>query len=302
MNGMSDEKRATRNGSDSHEGGGPEATRHPPGDTLLLFADGLLEGDEAGCIEEHLAQCSSCALVVKRLEETVRALREAAGMRVRSDSARCPLSEELAAYADGTLRADLKTSMEAHLASCDACLQEVADLWALEGPETVDAPEASVKRVFERLKREPASAVVRWSGRTLKLIRGFGEQVAGAGAALAGGAPAPALARDSGSGAEQVLQWRDGLGMSLIGRVALAAGGPTLLGRVTHRGAPAATVSVRLRTPLASLGPESLDVSGYFGPWPLSRGSNLLVLTGVPGRRGEELAFEIEIDEEDRSS
>jgi anti-sigma factor RsiW len=283
-------------GGTGHDGGA-----HPDGEMLLMFVEGMLDGDAARVVNEHLKSCKACMRAAQRTTELLWVLRNAGTVRLRTRSAPCPAETELASYADGALCAERRAAVEAHLAVCNACLGGIADLWALEGPLTADAPASSVERVIERLRREPRPASVRWAGRTLKLVRGFVEAAGGFGApaVMDGLEPALATAGARDHRPEERLEWTDGRGVRVAGRIELTPGGPALSGFVTHEEAPAATVSVRLTNKAATRGPESLDVTGHFGPWPLSVGSNVLHLTGLPNSDEEAIEFEIVVSHEE---
>lgn len=272
---------------------GTGSASHPGGDRLLLFAEGLLDSRESRAVSDHVRSCERCATALELISHMLADLRKAGAPRARVRSRPCPTGDELACYADGTLPREAVAHIESHLSSCAACLAEVADLWAMAGPETEDAKDASVRRVIERLEREPATAVVRLAGRALEIVRGFTEPEAGTGSEAAGGL-VPALARAGARpSSETSLRWAHESGAEITGMLQIIRGAPALTGRVTRGGAPMASASVMLTTDQSRHGPESLDSHGYFGPWPLAEGSNILRVTGLPSGSTREVELEI---------
>jgi anti-sigma factor RsiW len=271
----------------------------PAASELLLYVEGELDAPEAARVGEHLDRCAECGRAASRLRGETAALRSVGETHGRSSAGDCPDEELMAAYADGTLPADDVARLERHISGCGACLSLVADLWAMSGPSDRDAPEAAVAGAVERLLSERRTAVIRWSERSLELVRGFAHDLGSALAEAAGGELAHAFATTRAGAGELCIDWQGEGGASLTG-VVTNDGGPSLVGRVTVDGAPARSSSVALMTEVEKRGPESLDNDGRFGPWPLTPGRNVLRMTGLPGRGAEavELVIRIEGSEE----
>jgi len=275
----------------------------PDKEKLLLYAEGELTGRDAEEVESHVADCESCEETVSGLRAMAALLRGSgpgstggpAGRLSRtgsggagdvSRSASCPDAATIAGYIDGSLGTGRAGEVEEHLMSCRMCLSEVADLWAMSGAEEHDASDSVVARVLARLEGESRTAVLCWTERSIELVRDF----ASAWLDAAGGAPVflaePAMATGRSSGSEVRLHW-SGAGGSAVEAVARAdERAPSLTCRVTVEGTPAATVSAVLSSDEVTMGPESLDADGRFGPWPLGRGENVLQLTGLPAEAG----------------
>lgn len=274
--------------------------RCPPGEDVLAFAEGLLEGAKRGAIERHAATCDRCRERLRRLTEITGALR-AVGRGGSTTSEECPDGEALAAYADGSLDPRRASRLERHLARCRACLSAVADILTLAGAERRDAPDRSVDAVVARLEAEGRTAIVRLVERSVTLIRDFAR--AGASDEVGGpfGAAATAFAEARGTRAPVRLAWSAADGVEVECEVRGEAGGAVLTGRVTASGAPARAASVALATQSTTHGPETPDARGRFGPWPLRPGPNRLSICGVRGA-GEALSLSIDLraPEEDR--
>ena len=275
----------------------------PDKEKLLLYAEGELTGGDAEGVGSHVADCETCAETVSGLRAVAAVLRRAGlrstggpgvvlsrtgsgGLIGASRSASCPDTASIAGYVDGSLEGDRAGEVETHLVSCPTCLGLVADLWAMSGVVEHDAPDSVVARVLARLEDESRIAVVRWTERSIELVRDFASAWAGG----AGGAPVflpePAMAISRSSGTEVRLHWSGKGGSAVEGVVRAEGRAPSLTCRVTVEGTPAAGVSAVLSSDEVTTGPESLDADGRFGPWPLARGENVLRLTGLPAQAG----------------
>jgi anti-sigma factor RsiW len=265
----------------------------PDRPTLLLFVEGGLGTAEADEVAAHVRTCEVCGGAVSEIRNLTGALRKAAvessvsgaapgDLRRKED---CPEPVRIAAYVDGSLDADAAARMERHIVACRTCRAEAADLWYMMGPEEHDAPDRAVAAALARLNSDACTAVLRWAGRSLELVRGFASSLAEA-VAEAGPGPQPAAATARSAGSEATLLWTGDEGAQLVGAVRAEGDSVSLTGRVTVGGAPASATSAGLSSAGAVRGPESLDADGRFGPWPLSPGRNLLRLTGLPGGTG----------------
>ena len=277
----------------------------PEQDKLLLFLEGELSADEADVVREHVGGCPHCEKRLTEVRRLTQELRGAGGESGRAPAGgrrttkpvtadeRCPGPELLGAYADGSVGGEAAAGVERHIAGCRSCLQEVEDLRALAGPPDLDVSDATVARVLSRLESAPRTAVLRWKERSLELVRGFASSLA----AELGGPMEPALALARSDSDEIRLEWADG-GTKVVGLVR-SDGTVSVTGRVTVGGVPATSTSVALSSETGVRGPETPDGDGRFGPWALSRGRNVIRLTGVPGEAGRaaELIIELEEDE-----
>jgi anti-sigma factor RsiW len=272
------------------------------GPVLLLYSAGELTDKERAEADAHLSGCVSCRRQLSeldRLTEVIKAIgrAEALAMETRRGAPRCPEDEELAAYADGSLRGERADKVERHVATCRSCLREVADLWRLAGPATHDAPEASVAAVVARLDAESRTAVVRFRDRALTLVEGFGSSLRDAVTWIAP-EPVPAMSRSAGGPLS--LRWVGPGGARIEAEITREAAGVVLTGRVTADGRPLPAVSVSMRSGALTSGPESPDSSGRFGPWPLDVGENVISVSGLQVEEGTraELTVVLEADRE----
>lgn len=279
--------------------------RCPSGEELLGFVRQALDDDDASRVGAHVGSCDDCRERIAGLQKTTRLLERAGEARPPHDvvrcAAECPDPELIAAYADGSADADTSTMVERHVARCGSCLAELADLWHLSsGGAVADAPERAVVGALARLEVEGRTAIVRWAGATVSVVKDFARaQAEVLEEALAGdGGLQPAFAR---AGAEAVLiSWRGEHGLVLEGRIDIRSGGhPALTGRLTRLGRPDLGLSAALSGTGERHGPESLDSEGRFGPWGLAGGENTLRVTGRSvGERGLSLMIEIDGDQE----
>jgi anti-sigma factor RsiW len=275
----------------------------PDKEKLLLYVEGELTGRDAEEVDSHVADCESCEEIVSGLRAMAAVLRGAGlrstggpgallsrtgsgGVTDASCSANCPDAAAIAGYVDGSLEKGPAGEVEEHLMSCRRCFSEVADLWAMSGAAEPDASDRAVAGVLARVEGESRIAVLRWSERSIQLVRDFASAWMG----VTGGAPVflaePAMATGRSSGREVRLHWSGAGGAAVEGLVRADDPAPSLTCRVTVAGTPAATASAVLSSDGVRTGPESLDADGRFGPWPLARGENVLQLTGLPAEAG----------------
>lgn len=247
-------------------------------DLIPAYLAGELAEHEARSFEEHLASCPNCADAVEAFEAVSRRMPALGGRGGLTED--CLDPETLAAYADGSLDGPKRGAAERHLAVCERCLSEVADLWREAAGATLDVSNAAVDRVIERLRGQTEVALVRWAGATLSVLRGFAEEAD----RLTGSRderPQPAIAGVRDAGEQRAsLFWDNGRGTSLRCSVELRSGRPVLLGQFTGGAEALARISVSLTTAEGGRGPESPDAGGRFGPWPLGTGRNTLSLSG----------------------
>jgi hypothetical protein len=156
----------------------------------------------------------------------------------------------------------------------------------MSGAAEHDASDSVVARVLARLEGESRIAVLRWTERSIELVRDFASAWTEVGAGVRRFLPEPAMATSRSSGAEVRLHWSGAGGSAVEGVVRAYGRAPSLTCRVTVEGTPATTVSAVLSSDELTTGPESLDADGRFGPWPLARGENVLQLTGLPAEAG----------------
>ena len=280
----------------------------PDRDRLLLYLEGGLCDAEAVEVERHVTGCGVCGAELRELRELTGALKRAGAVRDPSRRVSsgghegvargepCPGAAVLAGYADGSLDSMDEALVESHLARCASCREEVADLWSLAGPADRDAPTRAVEAAIARLDRESRTAVVRWAERSLVLVRDFATSMAGAlGERNAPSlVPAPAVARSTARDVR--VHWEGRGGIRVDGLVRTDSSGVSLTGRVTVEDTAAVTTSVSLLAGERARGPESTDVDGCFGPWPLSMGENVLRLTGLPEANAKPMELVIRVD------
>ena len=103
-------------------------------------------------------------------EELNRLLREGT-LSARRRGWRCFDDLQLAAYVDGTLDANARPSLEAHLTDCKACLRQVSFLMqSSEWPEPTDVPAWLITKAQKLVSEQPKPANVfgrRWVTATL---------------------------------------------------------------------------------------------------------------------------------------
>lgn len=264
----------------------------PNRETLLRFVDGSMGEEDVRTLGEHLERCEACRLEISALRRLVELLRSAGSVRHLPAAGVCPDGETLAAYADGSLSAARSLEFEEHLAGCAACVSELADLWALSGPPTMDAPDSAVAAALSRLDRSARTAMVRWSDKAVELVRDFATALS---EVVSSSGLEPALAAASRAASEPVaLNWA-GSGLEVRAIVESGADGPSVTGHVSSGSGDTAAVSVSMSWGGGKRGPESLDAAGRFGPWTLVEGSNVLRLTGGPLASGRPLELVIEV-------
>ena len=258
----------------------------PSAGDILALADGTLEGVPRRKLEEHIADCSECALKVAGVRETVRELRGVGRARL-TDAEECAEWGLVAAYADGSASGDEAARAESHLARCPWCLAFVADLWGLGEGGAARNEDSIVERVLGAVVRRARTAVVRWVDDTFSVVRGFAAGLEEGVGVLERGSLIPEGAVRGGSRVR--FAWEGGDGVVLECEVRLLEDRPALGGRITSGGAPARGFSVALRGVTGDQGPESPDALGRFGPWPLAPGRHELVLCGacLEGGRAE---------------
>jgi hypothetical protein len=156
----------------------------------------------------------------------------------------------------------------------------------MSGVAEHDAPDSVVAGVLARLGCESRTAVLRWTERSIELVRDFASAWAGGAGRAPVFLPEPAMATSRVSGTEVRLHWSGEGGSAMEGVVRAEGRAPSLTCRVTVEGTPAVAVSAVLSSDEVTTGPESPDADGRFGPWPLGRGDNVLRLTGLPAKAG----------------
>jgi anti-sigma factor RsiW len=275
----------------------------PAGEKLLGLVRDALDDGASSRVRAHVSSCEACRERAAGLEELVGLLERAATEPLPDDlepsRAACPDPELVAAYADGSSDEHASALVERHLAGCASCLAEVADLWRLSSAGSpVDAPDRAVSAAIARLESEARTAIVRWAGATVSVVKDFARSQAEAleGAGRGAHELAPAFAR--GSDEAVLLSWRGDDDLLLEGRIDIRGGGrPALTGRLTRLGSPDLSLSAAMSGDGERHGPESLDSDGRFGPWALARGQNTLRVTGrTVGERGLSLTIEITED------
>ena len=271
----------------------------PDDEKLLLYAEGELTGRDAEEVGSHLAGCVACTDTVSALRATAAVLRRAGrpaaegpgtaplgavveGAVSVSGLGRCPDAATITGYVDGSLESGRTAEVEEHLVSCRACMALVADLWAMSGAEEHDVPDSVVAGVLARLERDSRTAVLRWSERSIELVRDFASSWAAGAGRAPDSVPEPAMATSRASDAGVRLHWSGEGGAVVEGVVRARGRAGSLTCRVTVKGVPATAVSAVLSSDEVTTGPESPDAGGRFGPWPLGRGENVLRLTGLP--------------------
>jgi anti-sigma factor RsiW len=102
---------------------------HLEADHVARFRRGALAPADVAAISAHLAECAECAtLALDSIDE--RSLRAIDGGLMHSSAGHPNLETDLFRFVDGTLPADERDRVEAHLGLCERCAAEVADLQA----------------------------------------------------------------------------------------------------------------------------------------------------------------------------
>jgi anti-sigma factor RsiW len=260
-----------------------------PGEMLALAEDSPAS-EPRSQLEDHAAKCPECARALAGIREAVRELRRAATPPM-AEAEECPDWELVAAYADGSASGEDATRAESHLAGCSRCLAFAADLWSARDRVAVGTEDSTFEKVLDSLVSRARTAIVRWTGSAFSVVRGFASGLDEGEASLA-----PAWLAGAARGGPRVrFGWEGEKGVKLECEVRLLGDHPALAGRVTAGDDAARELSVALRGGAEIRGPESLDALGRFGPWPLARGRNELVLSGARLTAGRvELAIELE--------
>jgi len=252
----------------------------PPRERLLAHIEGLESEVERAEMERHLDGCRCCSEEVAILTAITDVLRGTAA-RCADTGKICSKSDELLAYADGTLEPSVAAEFEEHLVGCRSCLRELADVWAMSGPEECDASPEAVARVVKRLAEERRTLLVRISEKTLTAVREAAASIEElAGWIVVADLPAAAAAR-SHRRTVHVL-WREEGGITVEYVLEWSLGSVELTGRVMSAKGPAQAISVALLSDDCVRGPESTDSAGRFGPWKLAPGQNTISLSGTP--------------------
>jgi anti-sigma factor RsiW len=234
---------------------------------LPLLLRGEVEGEERERLERHVASCDTCRARLETLRPLIASLRAGAATPAAAEAGECREAASVMAYADGTLDASDRPAVESHLARCTACRTLLADLWTMDAPAAWDPPPRAVRAALSRLTT-PSAAVVRLVKEGLEVVRRFAAE-----AAVPETAPAGARAPDV-----VALSWGGPDGLTAELNVTKTADRAELVGRLLVRGAPDPSLTVGLRGPAGTRGPETTDEAGRFGPWSLGVGENTLVL------------------------
>jgi anti-sigma factor RsiW len=98
---------------------------HPTEEALARFRRGELPPPEIALVGPHLADCRECAAAVSRSIDVSRA-----AASLRDDFADHLRGDEVVAYVDGSVSTEDAARAAVHLADCEACRADVADLRA----------------------------------------------------------------------------------------------------------------------------------------------------------------------------
>lgn len=109
----------------------------PPGEELLMFADGYLGVDRRAAVEAHLRRCASCRDTLAFTQGLEGALRGTIAVP-QSAAEPCPSSWTLVLYQEGELADETARHVRAHLSFCDDCFTEVLALERVGEGETQD--------------------------------------------------------------------------------------------------------------------------------------------------------------------
>jgi anti-sigma factor RsiW len=131
---------------------------------LSQLLDGEVAPAEAASIRPHVDTCAACRPRLERLERAVRAWRAAMAARPPvpggAPGADCLGPDRLAGWAARALAPEELRAVEAHLESCDACLDEalgtVRLMTKLDAGPTLAVPSALRARVVSRWAAAPS--------------------------------------------------------------------------------------------------------------------------------------------------
>ena len=134
----------------------------PDAEILSCFIDGELSGDRAAAVATHVSRCPECADVLSQL----RLLDNQGGADTGAARGGCPDRETLTGYLLASLAAEEQHAVDAHVLTCDACVQVLASMhrqlrpsWKLDAP----VPAAIVRRALTVARPH--------AGRSLSLVR-----------------------------------------------------------------------------------------------------------------------------------
>jgi hypothetical protein len=105
----------------------PTPATCPPGEELLMYAEGALEADQQARLEVHLHACQRCRDQLQAFVDLSAALGDAATDAPRLQEP-CPSSRTLIAYAEGELDEESARHVRAYLIHCDKCFTDVLAL------------------------------------------------------------------------------------------------------------------------------------------------------------------------------
>lgn len=129
---------------------------------LLAFVDGVAPPEAAA----HIAGCPDCLAEARALAGM------AALFGAALDRDACPATDELLDYSMGFLQAAERSRVSEHVAGCERCAAELAELNAIDvgarrtmpelwGPVTLTAPPAGIRRLLAVPVAAPARPAVR---------------------------------------------------------------------------------------------------------------------------------------------
>lgn len=153
----------------------------PPGESLLMFLDGVLSVVEHAAIAVHLEACPTCRETLQFHTACATLLRDSSETPWSPEEP-CPPAWLLVQYHMGALTDDMARRLRGHLLLCDACFTEVLDL-AQAQHNGVLLPIALSHYVQQRRAR-PGPAVLAAAGTSPTTVLASIEQPPGASVSL----------------------------------------------------------------------------------------------------------------------
>lgn len=105
--------------------------QHVTSDQIARLRTGALPPGDVEAIGRHLGSCSECAVAIEQESDLAERIAVVRGQLSGDDSLHASY-EELEALVDGSLEEMSRAAVEEHVASCDLCAEDLADLQSVQ--------------------------------------------------------------------------------------------------------------------------------------------------------------------------